>query len=517
MPNRPMKPVAAGVVAPARAARRPRLAGAGRRAAATLAAGLLLAALPGCGGGSRVGPDAAPFLEVRLLPADASRGLDAEVPAWVERRWAAENLGAGDDPGRRLRVRVSGGDRTLHEGWVRLPENALERPISDSGPLPVTRLRRPAVTLSMVGLSDRGRVAEGVAQARMSPAFLAALDRVDPFATLDEALWLAVLGLDADAVDRYADRVDALDAEGLIALREAGIGPSRLEELDAAGSRFTAEALVRLQRAGVTPETALELRQEGVATDPAAMEVAAAARRPARAPAGPSSVLPPTPADGVAARAPRQRLPPTPATDTGRVAAAPAAPGTAAATPASAAPAPVAVPAPATPEPTPASAAPATGTPASGTLSGASRAADSAASSPEPQPEAGDAGAVPGRFAELMGRLGYTRGEDLQRLFRARVEPRSVRDFVDAGHNPTVDELVAARALGIDGSTALRVSRAGYRFSVADLIELSEAGADADYAVALADPRFPPLSKDQLLDLKSRGVTPEQVQAIRNR
>ncbi len=116
-----------------------------------------------------------------------------------------------------------------------------------------------------------------------------------------------------------------------------------------------------------------------------------------------------------------------------------------------------------------------------------------------------------------MGRLGYTDGAALERMFRARVEPRSVRDFVDAGHNPTADELVAARELGVDGTAALAYSAAGYRFSVAELIELAEAGVDADYAVALVDSRYPPLSGEQLLDLHGRGVTPEQVRAIRAR
>ena len=486
---------------------------------------LVVATLGGCTGSGRLGGTLDASLSLRVEPGDLKTPTDGPLPATMERRWAGENLLEGDAAGRRLNVRLveagesagrprgTGGPgapggpgranagvepgRTLRDGWVRLPAGTIERFGAADQPLPAAQLRRPALNVSLVGLGLGDTDGEGLAVAQIRPDLLDALARADTRTTPEQALWLALLGVQGSTVTTYARLAGPATAEDFIRLREAGVHPARLAELDAEGVRFTSAQWVGLAEAGVTPEEALQLRRRGVSATPAAM--VAAAGRPervaSRAANDPVTDLA-TALDGPApapARAPSQRPAPAPAPPE--------------------AGAPVPAPAP----------LPTGGTPLTGrTASVPAPVAPALAPEPEaPSPAVDDASAstaaVPARYAELMGRLGYTDGAALERLFRARVEPRSVRDFVDAGHNPTADELVAARELGVDGTAALAHSAAGYRFSVADLIELAEAGVDADYAVALVDSRYPPLSKEQLLDLHGRGVTPEQVQAIRAR
>ena len=424
------------------------------RGLAALLLGLLV--LPGCGGGSRVAggtaavtPATEGSLVLQLGPEDTRRAGGSELPRRLERRWSGAGLlGAGGDAGAvrslRVRVRVRGQGGTLRDGRIRLTARSLERPASASGPLPVARLRLPAVTISLVGRGVDGSLGHGLAQARLDEAFLAALGRLDAAATVDEALWLALLGLDAAALDAYRTLASPADAGEVIALREAGIGPARLAGRDAAGP-------LRPTPADAPPPPAPRLR------------------------------LPPTPPGSPAPRV----LPPLPAPTTPpapAVASAPAAPAPPA--PPASRPEPPAVEAPALPAP------PAGGTPT----------AD---------------GPVPDRYAELMGQLGYTRAEELSAMHAARVEPRSVRDFLDAGHNPTAEELIAARAAGVDGAAALEMARAGYRFRLAEILELAAAGVTPAYAVGLVDPRYPVLTAGQLIDLKDRGVTAEEVRAIR--
>lgn len=560
---------------------------------AGVAFALLVVVTPGCKSSPVGNAGVLATLDLQLLPEDTVEQPLQPLPVWLERRFGGNNLFAKNTNDSRLKIRLLSAESPVHQAFVGLPTDAINRPDAGDGPLPVMRLQRPAATISMVGLD--GRKPMGIAQARFDPAFLRALEAADSSVTLDEALWLALLGLDAEAVNRYARFASPASAAAMIQLRQQNILVSTLTKLDAAGLRFSAERWLQLDEAGLTAEEALDLRNRGVRADPVAMLIAAReagsaqaeagsaqARNQARTQAAPGPVpAPAAPAafGGVPLEPARLRLPPTPVSSAPQAARAPApvaaggepaSPAVAnagqetapaqvqppvsaeapapvespalTATPASASasasasnaaptPAPTRVPAQvsaagpapiATPTPTPTPVAGVAAAPAPVASGAASQAGAAAASAPAGEGDAmvgpaGEIAGVPARYAELMQRLGYTGEEQLQALFAARVEPRSVRDFLDAGHNPTAEELIAARRLGVDGAVALSLAGAGYTFNLVEVLELAREGVDVNYALGLVDARYPPLSKDQLLDLKRRGVTPEQVRAIRSR
>lgn len=547
---------------------------------AGVAFALLVVVTPGCKS-SPVGNAGVPAtLDLQLLPEDTVEQPLQPLPVWLERRFGGNNLFAKNTNDSRLKIRLLSAESPVHQAFVGLPTDAINRPDAGDGPLPVMRLQRPAATISMVGLD--GRKPMGIAQARFDPAFLRALEAADSSVTLDEALWLALLGLDAEAVNRYARFASPASAAAMIQLRQQNILVSTLTKLDAAGLRFSAERWLQLDEAGLTAEEALDLRNRGVRADPVAMLIAAReagsaeaeagsaqARNDARTQAASGPVPAPAAFGGVPLEPARLRLPPTPVSSAPQAARAPAsvpaggepaspavanagqetapsqvqapaqvqvqapapAPAPAlTATPAPASnvaptPAPTRAPAQASatgPVPTPIPVAGVAAAPASVASGAASQVGTAAASAPAGEGDAmagpaGEIAGVPARYAELMQRLGYTGEEQLQALFAARVEPRSVRDFLDAGHNPTAEELIAARRLGVDGAVALSLAGAGYTFNLVEVLELAREGVDVNYALGLVDARYPPLSKDQLLDLKRRGVTPEQVRAIRSR
>lgn len=549
---------------------------------AGVAFALLVVVTPGCKSSPVGNAGVLATLDLQLLPEDTVEQPLQPLPVWLERRFGGNNLFAKNTNDSRLKIRLLSAESPVHQAFVGLPTDAINRPDAGDGPLPVMRLQRPAATISMVGLD--GRKPMGIAQARFDPAFLRALEAADSSVTLDEALWLALLGLDAEAVNRYARFASPASAAAMIQLRQQNILVSTLTKLDAAGLRFSAERWLQLDEAGLTAEEALDLRNRGVRADPVAMLIAAReagsaqaeagsaqARNDARTQAASGPVPAPAAFGGVPLEPARLRLPPTPVSSAPQAARAPASvpaggePASPAVANAGQAPAPApsqvqapaqvqvqvqapapapaltATPAPASnvaptpaptrapaqasatgPVPTPIPVAGVAAAPASVASGAASQAGTAAASAPAGEGDAmvgpaGEIAGVPARYAELMQRLGYTGEEQLQALFAARVEPRSVRDFLDAGHNPTAEELIAARRLGVDGAVALSLAGAGYTFNLVEVLELAREGVDVNYALGLVDARYPPLSKDQLLDLKRRGVTPEQVRAIRSR
>lgn len=553
---------------------------------AGVAFALLVVVTPGCKSSPVGNAGVLATLDLQLLPEDTVEQPLQPLPVWLERRFGGNNLFAKNTNDSRLKIRLLSAESPVHQAFVGLPTDAINRPDAGDGPLPVMRLQRPAATISMVGLD--GRKPMGIAQARFDPAFLRALEAADSSVTLDEALWLALLGLDAEAVSRYARFASPASAAAMIQLRQQNIRVSTLTKLDAAGLRFSAERWLQLDEAGLTPEEALDLRNRGVRADPVAMLIAAReagsaeaeagsaqARNDARTQAASGPVPAPAAFGGVPLEPARLRLPPTPVSSAPQAARAPASvpaggePASPAVANAGQAPAPAPAPAPSqvqapaqvqvqAPAPAPAPALTATPAPASNVAptpaptrapaqasatgpvptpipvagvaaapasvasGAASQVGTAAASAPAGEGDAmagpaGEIAGVPARYAELMQRLGYTGEEQLQALFAARVEPRSVRDFLDAGHNPTAEELIAARRLGVDGAVALSLAGAGYTFNLVEVLELAREGVDVNYALGLVDARYPPLSKDQLLDLKRRGVTPEQVRAIRSR
>jgi beta-lactamase regulating signal transducer with metallopeptidase domain len=81
---------------------------------------------------------------------------------------------------------------------------------------------------------------------------------------------------------------------------------------------------------------------------------------------------------------------------------------------------------------------------------------------------------------------------------------------------PTVEELVAMRAMGVDAQYINELRAAGYTgLSPEQLIEMRAAGVSARYAADLDDAGFGRLPADKLVSLRAVGVTPAYLAELR--
>ncbi len=123
--------------------------------------------------------------------------------------------------------------------------------------------------------------------------------------------------------------------------------------------------------------------------------------------------------------------------------------------------------------------------------------------------------AVPARYVELLGKLGITRPAHVAALYSARVPPKMIHRFQQAGVRPSVIELIDAHRLQLDPAAAQTLTDAGYDISIYDLALLDAAGVDPSYAAALFDARFRPLTATQLVELWNNRVSVADIREAR--
>nr|NUR37028.1 hypothetical protein [Sphingomonas sp.] len=94
---------------------------------------------------------------------------------------------------------------------------------------------------------------------------------------------------------------------------------------------------------------------------------------------------------------------------------------------------------------------------------------------------------------------------------------REVVDAVAATHypTPTIDNLIALSALGVDGRYITEMSRSGYRpESIQKLIEFKALGVTPDWIAGFVRVGYANLPGDGLVQLRALGVTPKYIEGF---
>lgn len=125
------------------------------------------------------------------------------------------------------------------------------------------------------------------------------------------------------------------------------------------------------------------------------------------------------------------------------------------------------------------------------------------------------AGVAPG-YAQRMRDLGVAPDvEALVRLHANGITPETVETFQAAKYNFDAGELIALKEAGVSAREALYFREAGYAFSMEDLIKLAKWRVPASFTLGLVSDDFALLSADQIIDLRLRRITTEQVRLLR--
>lgn len=119
--------------------------------------------------------------------------------------------------------------------------------------------------------------------------------------------------------------------------------------------------------------------------------------------------------------------------------------------------------------------------------------------------------------AAMRQRRVATDTDTLIAVHAAGVTPASVDTFEEAGYVLGASELLTLTEAGVQADDALALRRAGYGFSLDDLLKLRRWQVPTDYALSLVAEGFAPLTADQVVDLRLRKVSPELVEALRQR
>ncbi|MEM7577214.1 MAG: hypothetical protein AAF328_07035 [Planctomycetota bacterium] len=581
-------------------------------------------------------------LVLQLDAKDFTPAAQTPLPRIIQRRWAGTGLTPADasaaDTLHEVEVRLAAprnlirdlrkqlAEQPSREGTLRFtPEQALTRP---AGNAPLTILKRPAVTLTLVtppAAPAAGDLRSGLARVTFDGGFLDAVAQLDANAQPADALWLAMRGLTTQDVRRFHAARARLTLPETVRLADAGIDPAGLRQMERRGTVFRVEEWLALSAAGLTASDTLAFVDAGTTptvdalTDAQALkekEILAAAleeqaaeqarleaelakqavaeaeleaerleqealaietRQLAETPAVPMpdaddsastqrSTQAPTSAQAEVQRTPEPADDPVVAVE----------PTDDAAT--EAGPAAVASPIAVVPTPQPAedstpsfydslmadlsrgpqasvqevsNSTEAADEPADALVDAAMQDAETRANdqavdvaddgsavadnrptdpvgqaetAPLPRVAAGDMvptepaeRAVPARYVELLGKLHITRPAHVAALYEARVPPKMIHRFQQAGVRPSVIELIDAHRLSLDPDAAQTLNDAGYDITIYDLALLDQAGVDPSYAAALFDERFRPLTATQIAELWKKRVSIADIRDARTK
>lgn len=121
---------------------------------------------------------------------------------------------------------------------------------------------------------------------------------------------------------------------------------------------------------------------------------------------------------------------------------------------------------------------------------------------------------IPG-FTQLLVSRGIGRPDREQAFGLMAVNARrDVIDAVAAAHypTPTIDNLLALAALGVDGGYISGMARAGYRpDTIRSLVEFKALGITPEWIAGFSRVGYANLPADGLVQLKALGVTPEYI------
>lgn len=273
----------------------------------TLAAAAVPLGLVGCStAGPRVMPAASDAAEpvdgslvLQLAAADFTPADAAPLPRSFQRRWAGTGLtptgqAVTSAAPQAFEVRLAPPrrmDRQLRRELAgRPPREATldftaEQPADPvDGRAPITVLKRPAVTLTLVTpptAPTEGQLRSGLARVTFDADFLAAAAEFDPRARPADALWLAMHGLDTRDLRRLHAARARLSLPDAVRLADAGVDPAGLRQMERRGTVFRVEEWLDLADAGLQPAAALAFVDAGVAPTVADLTAAHAAQQQA--------------------------------------------------------------------------------------------------------------------------------------------------------------------------------------------------------------------------------------------
>ena len=118
-------------------------------------------------------------------------------------------------------------------------------------------------------------------------------------------------------------------------------------------------------------------------------------------------------------------------------------------------------------------------------------------------------------FTQLLVGRGVGRPDPEQAFGLMAVNARrDIIDAVAAAHypTPTVDDLMALAALGVDGGYINGIARAGYRpGTIHSLVEFKALQINPEWIAGIARVGYGNVPSDQLVQLRALGITPEYV------
>jgi len=113
-----------------------------------------------------------------------------------------------------------------------------------------------------------------------------------------------------------------------------------------------------------------------------------------------------------------------------------------------------------------------------------------------------------GAMRAAVPRLANGNAPDFTGMHAVGVTPEFARDLVAAGFpSISADELVEARAVGLNGGYVRAMRAAGVRGDIDDFVQLHAVGVDPAFAARVKASGIRALSADDLVELKALGVT----------
>jgi len=113
-----------------------------------------------------------------------------------------------------------------------------------------------------------------------------------------------------------------------------------------------------------------------------------------------------------------------------------------------------------------------------------------------------------GAMRAAVPRLANGNASNFTGMHAVGVTPEFARDLVAAGFpSISADELVEARAVGLNGGYVRAMRAAGVRGDIDDFVQLHAVGVDPAFAARVKASGIRALSADDLVELKALGVT----------
>jgi hypothetical protein len=107
--------------------------------------------------------------------------------------------------------------------------------------------------------------------------------------------------------------------------------------------------------------------------------------------------------------------------------------------------------------------------------------------------------------------------DEVIRLRNSGVSAQYVTDLRKAGYDLTTDQVVRLSQASVSATYARGVKEAGYNLGVEELIHLRNSGVSVQYMKELQEPGYEPLTVQQIIDARAKGLSAEFVKNLRRR